>query len=267
MKSRLSYRLIVCGILVASVILLAGRPAIAAIDLNGNGISDIWEILHPLPADPDVTNQVTGVSYREASVWGASGAAASGDAYRLKVIANSEAQTLDVSWLSVPGKVYQLQSSTSFGDSPWDNDGEHVDGTGGVISISFPQAAIVKMYRLQVIDKYPDSDGVSEWEKITIGIRPRNTAKGGVVTSAFGDSANLVAVKAIRPVASEDGGDPGLFTLTRSGGGTQQLMIGYIVGGTASVGLIMHKRSPCINRGIIIPISSINWIIPKINND
>ncbi len=233
MKSILSSRLSAWIAIIFATFSLSTQAVIAAIDLNSNGISDIWEILYPLPANPDDTNNVTGVSYRNASVWGTNPLRPDNEGRRLNVAFNSGAHTIDISWPSVVGKSYQLQSCSSFGSEAWSNDGEPVNGTGRLITVSFPQSTAVKMYRLQVADKYSDNDGVSDWEKITIGLKPRSTEKGGVVTSAFGDSQNVVTVKATTPFASEDGGDPGVFTLTRSGGGTQQLMVGYIISGTA----------------------------------
>lgn len=57
---------------------------------------------------------------------------------------------VQVSWLSVPGKTYQLESRTSFSSGGWGNEGTPKAGTGDFITVTLPatdeQFFQVKMY-------------------------------------------------------------------------------------------------------------------------
>jgi uncharacterized protein (DUF1800 family) len=227
---------------VVSLLLLLSLPAPAAIDLNDNGVSDIWEILHPTAVMLDEDTDGDGVSNRQESIWGTDPLKADRRFFELVVVRSAGGGTVEISWPTFIGKVYQLESAEGFTPGSWEEDGDPVPGTGGVVTVARAAAGALKMYRLKVTDVDGDKDGVSDWEAMTIGLGNRKARDAGNAQLSFSDPANVVTVVATKPVIAEDGSEPGLFTITRSGGGSQALMIGYTITGTAKPGLD-HTRS------------------------
>jgi hypothetical protein len=67
-------------------------------------------------------------------------------------------------------------------------------------------------------------------------------------------SMPLVSIVATDPNASEDGQDPGTFTVSRDGDTTTALVVYYTVGGTASIG----DYSPVLTNSVEIPAGAVS---------
>ncbi len=228
--------------LLAALLLLLPASVRADIDLNGNGISDVWELLNEEAIDPAGDTDGDGQSNLAESVFGTNPLSSS-DQFRTPSLSyDSETGRLDILWPSVAGKRYQLQSCADLTAGDWANDGSAVLGTGATMSVSRSPGSLSKMYlRVQVTDVDTDGDSVSNWEELTLGLNPNDRSNGTGNGNADGPppppvDLNVVTVNATAAFASEDGPADGRVTFKRTGD-VNPLMVGYSVSGTATKGV------------------------------
>lgn len=248
--------------LLAALLLLPVASLRAAIDLNSNGISDVWELLYEDATDPGGDADGDGQSNIEESIFGTNPMQA-GDRFRTPALSfNAATGQLEVSWASVAGKRYQLQTCADLMAGEWLDDGEAVVGAGETVSVSRIPGSLSKMYlRVQVSDVDTDGDSVSNWEEITIGLDPNDRSNGTGNGNAGGPppppaDSNVVTVRATSTFASEDGLANGRVTFNRSGD-TNPLMVGYSVSGTATKGL----DHTAVNAWFALPANENNKVL------
>jgi hypothetical protein len=157
----------------------AARAAHAQmLDLNGNGTSDLWELLYgaenfamDFDSDGDgVPNRLeatAGTDPRDArSVPKISG-------YRLAT--NGLQKTFQVAIQAVAGKRYELQSSETVDPSAagnWTSEGSLVARANATVTISAAADRPAKFFRLSVSDVDTDGDGLNDWEEYQLGLDP-----------------------------------------------------------------------------------------------
>jgi len=229
------------------------------VDLNGNGMSDIWEWLYnatnvPPNADPDGD----GVSnIKEATAGTNPFNSNSVPKISLLSVAGTNGS------ITIPGqfgKVYQLQSVTNLGSTNWLTETSAVvrpatlpiaaPGVGENFTFQSPAGPTTKYYRLLISDTNSDGTGLmNDWEKYQLGLDPSSPFsnatmdQNGVpqndyqfVTNNLA-SQNIISISASDPAAMQP--DPGTkaqnlgqFTVTRGGFPLNSISVNLGLGGS-----------------------------------
>ncbi|MHA3775303.1 DUF1800 family protein [Verrucomicrobiota bacterium sgz303538] len=235
-RCRLSFALLL------GALLAIAHPAFAVIDLNSDGVGDIWALFHTAEAqsptaDPDGDGQTN-----------AQESAAGTDPRSPNSIIRISSMSLDAAGLHLTfptliGKRYQVQSAANLSGTAWANVGSPLAGSGGdVTTIVSAAGAAQKFYRVLVQDVDSDGDGVTDWEELALGYDPNSSHSSGVngaddfasITHAL-QAPNVITISAVEPAAAESGVKPGAFLITRSGN-LNAITVRYTVSGGASPG-------------------------------
>ncbi len=220
---------VIAGVLSAAV---SGRAQI--IDLNGNGMSDIWEWMYnAYGINPDTDPDGDGfVNWQEAI----SGT----DPFNRNSYPHIPSFSYSPTNFSVTvpcalGKMYTLESTTNAASPVWIVETNMEALSGASITLTGAFAPVKKFYRVGISDVSSDGSGlINDWEKFALGLTPTNAYSNGqedfngaamsdyqYVTNMLA-SQNVVTVAASDPTATEP--DPGqkasntgLFTITRGG--------------------------------------------------
>jgi hypothetical protein len=209
----------------------AGRAQM--VDLNGNGMSDIWEWLYnAYGINPNTDPDGDGFSNKLEAI-----------AATNPFNSNSYPYIPTISWsptnfsVTVPcalGKQYQLQSIGALGGTNWFVETNVVVRSGTNLTLTAPVTSAMRYYRVSISDVDTDGDGVNDWEEYQLGLDPTNPFSNGQQDSngnAIGDYAyvtNMLAsqnvitiaatvVTAIQPDPGENATITGQFTVTRGG--------------------------------------------------
>lgn len=172
--------------LILGAALLYSSEAVAQkLDLNANGISDLWETLHGANSfAPGYDSDNDGVSNQEEAIAGTDPR----DARSLPKIAgyrfvtNGPAISFEVFIDSPRGKRVSLQSSSEPHNSSaenWTNDGSVVLRSGSRVAISSPADRPAKFFRMSVADVDTDGDGLNDWEEYQLALDPLDALSNG----------------------------------------------------------------------------------------
>ena len=228
------------ALLAALLALMTPRGHLHArtIDLNANGMSDIWELIYGaqgLTANGDADGD--GVSNGSECIAGTNPFDSNSVPKIALIGAGGTNLTVTVSMPSALGKQYQLQSvlalSNGFGTN-WTTEMTLVARTGTVVTLTAPAGVARKFFRIAISDVDSDGDGVNDWEEYKLGLDPLNPQSNNQLDAngqpmndyayAVGRLAaqNVVTIAATTPTASQpDPGQnatsPGVFTVTRGG--------------------------------------------------
>ena len=220
-----------------STLFLPQRRVLAQnLDLNSNGISDIWEQLYGAAGlDPNADTDGDGVPNRLEALAGTDPL----DPNSFPRISLS-AYYPDHFSVSVPsqlGKRYVLQSVQPQAVGGWTNwitEASFVSRTGTVASLNAPVGPAAKFFRVAISDVDTDGDGLNDWEEYQLGLDP-NKASSNNQLDANGQplsdyaytvgrlqSQNVISITAtdptcIQPDAGQTAQDLGQFTVTRGG--------------------------------------------------
>ncbi|HEX7653827.1 MAG TPA: DUF1800 family protein, partial [Verrucomicrobiae bacterium] len=268
---------------------LSARLQAQMVDLNGNGMSDVWEWLYAATnAAPGADPDGDGVNNLSEATAGTN-PNASNSVPRLNPLAYSLTNAA-ISMTGQLGKWYQLQSCTNLG-AGWLTETGMVLRTGTNVTFPSPIGAAGKFYRLSVADVDSDGDGLNDWEEYQLGLDPSNgwsnaTLDGNGVLLTDGQYAaqklaqqNVLTLAATDPATMQPdpGGtatDFGQFTITRGGFPLNALTVsltvsgpgpGYAVSGTdytplaASVSLPAGVSSKTVT---VVPLANTNLTAP-----
>ncbi len=224
------------SLVVASAVLLLGASAASGqmIDLNGNGMSDVWEAVYNANGiNPNADPDGDGFSNLQEAVAGTN--PFDSNSYPHIPIVAYSATNFSVTLPSAPGKVYQLQSFTTVGGTNWVVETNIEARSGLNLTMTVPAAEMMKFYRVAVSDVNSDGSGLmNDWEKYQLGLDPASPVSNGnqdAYGNALNDyryatnllaSQNTITIAATDPTATQPdpgqkGTSTGQFTVTRGG--------------------------------------------------
>ena len=238
----------VCLPWLASFLLGVGfSPAGAApLDLDRDGVPDVWALFFEAgglaPAgDTDGDGQSNAFE-------AAAGTNPRQPTSVIKVTAiTPDAAGLRLTFPTMAGKGYQVQSSTSLDSPDWENVGTVTEGDGNPASAVVTAPVNKRFHRVAVVDLDSDRDGVTDYEERLLGFDPNNSHSRG--TSGDDDLAlitqglratNVISVTATDDAATEPAPNSpvverGTFVITRSGN-FNPVTVSYTVSGSATAG-------------------------------
>jgi uncharacterized protein (DUF1800 family) len=228
-------------LLIAVLAMCGPSPARAIVDLDGNGMSDVWEqAFGAVGINPSGDDDRDGQSNLAESQAGTNPFDATSVLKLTRIIVSGGSVTLN--WTSSVGQLYQVQSSASLTNPSWQNLGTPFVGTGQEMTATLGINLGAKFFRVAVSSQDSDNDGVTDWEEAMSGFDPHLAYTGGgtiddlaALTAALQASTSTVTAVASDPYATRLGVDTGAFTILRSGR-LGAITVNYIVGGTAVSG-------------------------------
>lgn len=193
----------------------------AALDLNSNQQSDVWE------AQFSATGLVAGADTDNDGFTNAQEALAGTDPLsgwsRPGLGLEISGGQVETYWSSLLGKRYQLLGNSAPLASGWQVVGS-LDGDGGGQSTLYPADGAYKFFKLQVLDMDTDGDGLSDWEERALGLDPRNPRTGRfdatdhARVSAAWPLASVVSAAVLEGEVHERWPDSGVVAIRRTGG-------------------------------------------------
>ncbi len=249
----------------AFLLLCAILPAHGGIDLNGNGLSDIWELFYGAQAiNPQLDSDGDGASNLSESVAGSNPFRAASRLAVTKV--DTVPGGLTLHWPSVPGKVYHVYSSGNF--KSWSPAGSDRAGTGGELQDTFTPTNNPKFYRVQVTDADSDGDGLTDWEERQLGWDPNNPSTDGQqndyarAVAGLQATSNNITITESDPTWSPYSAAPGTFVITRSGR-FDALTVNLQLGGSAAAGVDYQPFSTSVQipfgaSSVVVSVAPLN---------
>jgi Protein of unknown function (DUF1800)/PA14 domain/CHRD domain len=276
------------------IIMMAGtvRSPAQMLDLNGNGISDVWELMYGASGiDPNADSDGDGVINGLEAIAGTNPF----DSNSVPKISsfNYTNAGFSVTFLNAWGKFYQLQSVQILGDTNWVNETNMVARSGSVSTLTAPADTVAKYFRMVISDTNSDASGMNDWEKYQLGLDPFNPSSNGqldgngqpindysYVTNKLA-SQDVVAISAADPVTTQpDPGqnatDLGVLTLSRGGFPLDSITVNLGLNGTgigfATAGLdyVALPNSVTLPAGIssinlnVTPLADTNLLTPVV---
>jgi hypothetical protein len=203
------------------------------IDLNANGMSDVWEWLYNADGvNPNADSDGDGFSNLQEARAGTNPFDA--NSYpRIPTVAYS-ASRVSVTLPCALGKQYQLQSIATLTNTDWLVETNLVARSGTSVTLSASATAAMRFYRVAISDVDSAGSGMNDWEKYQLGLDPSNPFSNGQQDAngnALSDyayatnllaSQNVITLAATIPTASQpDPGQtsktPGQFAVSRGG--------------------------------------------------
>ena len=208
------------------------------IDLNGNGMDDIWELLYGAQSlNAQIDSDGDGLTNLQESLAGTNPFSANSRFAVTRVDPVTGGVILH--WPSAAGKIYHVYSSGNLKN--WNSVGLDIAGTGGELTAKFTPGSNPKFYRVQVSDIDTDGDGVTDWEEVQLGWNPNNPSTDGQqndyarVLAALQATTNTIVISESDPTWSPYSATPGTFIISRTGR-IDALTINLQIGGTAVAG-------------------------------
>ena len=201
------------------------------IDMNVNGMSDVWEQIYGATAlNPNLDSDGDGVPNNLESIAGTDPFDAS--SYPHIPVMSQSGNNFMVSIPCALGKQYDLQSTTDW--TNWTSEASVVARNGNNVTLTGTTTGAPKFFRISISDVDSDGDGVSDWEEYQLGLNPFQASSSGLLdidgkpladyAYATGKltSQNVVTVTALDPAAFQP--DPcqtaqnlGAFVVSRGG--------------------------------------------------
>lgn len=162
---------------------LATPAPVFAVDADDNGLSDVWEILYPMPpGQEDGDFDLDGHTHRQEA---AAGLDPFSFASRLKLnlVPKPATATLDINFETVRGHLYQVERRV-LPSLSWDPVGDVATSIlGGTLSVSIPMPTspgVAHIFRYRVVGRlYSDADELSDWEESILNTDPFHSDTDG----------------------------------------------------------------------------------------
>jgi hypothetical protein len=216
-------------------LLRSQRAPAQKLDLNSNGMSDVWEQIYNAAAlNPNLDSDGDGVSNLQESMAGT-------DPFdpnsvpRIPTTAYSSSN-FSITLPAALGKQYQLQSVQPqiSGWTNWTAESTIIARTGTVVTLTAPLGTTPKFFRVGIADVDTDGDGLNDWEEYQLGLDPTKPFSNNQLDGTgqpLGDyayaaarmaSQNVVSITAtdptcVQPDPGQTAGDLGQYTITRGG--------------------------------------------------
>ncbi len=244
-KMRPSVCLRIFGILVFAFGISVAQARI--IDLNHNGMSDIWEwIYNAYGISPTTDPDGDSFNNLQESIADTDPFNPSSFPY-IPTFTNSSSN-FSVTFPCVVGKLYQLQGLTAIGATNWVVETSAVARSGTNLTLTVPTNTMAKFYRLAISDAYTSGTPLSDWEAYQLGLDPFNPYSNGGQDangnplSDYDYVTNMLASENVITIAANDAAatepDPGQnstltgqFTITRGGFALDAITVNLALGG------------------------------------
>jgi uncharacterized protein (DUF1800 family) len=253
------------------------------LDLNGDGMSDIWELLFDANGiDPNADSDRDGVSNRLEALAGTNPFDAN-SCPRITLVTSAGTNFI-AGMPAALGKRYQLQSALALDGaslSNWVTEATMVARTGSVVTLSAPISSSSRFFRISISDVDTDGDGLNDWEEYQLGLDPLNAYSNGQLDAnnqPLSDYAyvtgrlaaqNVVTIVATTPLATQP--DPGqtalnagVFTVTRGGFPLTSRVINLGVPGLGIGAAIEGLDHAVLPRTLLFPAGISSQTIPLI---
>jgi len=236
------------GLLALLLLGAAGPLPAQMIDLNHNGMSDVWEwVYNAYGINPNGDSDGDGFSNLQESIAGTN--PFNSNSYPHISLGWYSPGRFSVSVPCAPGKQYTLLSVTALGSTNWAVETNLVARSGTNVTLTAPPSATAKFYRVAVSEVDTDGSGLmNDWEKYALGLNVSNAWSNGqqdLNGYAMSDYAyatnllaaqNVVTIAATVPTATQPspGQNPpgtGQFTITRGGFPLDAIVVNLGTGG------------------------------------
>ncbi len=247
----------------ALLLCLFAQPLHAVVDLDSDGVSDVWRLKHNAAGlAPNADADGDGMSNAKEAAAGTNPNRPS-DTMRVRDISLSGGDVVLV-WPTVQGKRYKVQSTTDLAaGASWVDATGYLDGTGVDLTHQLP-AVGGTYFRIAVYEKDSDGDGVSDWEELALGLDPENSHSHGLsgqsdmahITAGL-SSPSVVTVSAAVDTVAESAAYPATFTVHRTGG-LGPVTLNYTVSGGATAGVDYVALSGSVSLGMAAKTATID---------
>ena len=249
------------------------------VDLNANGMSDIWELVFGAGGlDPNGDPDQDGAPNLVEAIAGTD-PFDSNSVPRIS-FAVSSSTNLTLNMPCALGKLYQLQSIEALaGGSNWTTEASVVAQSGSVVSFAAPASPAAKFFRIAISDVDTDRDGVNDWEEYKLGLDPAQASSNGqldgngqpmtdyaYVTGRLA-AQNVMTISATDPTANQpDLGQSainlGLFTITRGGFPLNAVTVNLALAGPGTGVAIESLDHSVLPRSVNFPVGVSYQTIP-----
>ncbi len=267
-------RLLVLRLASALALLMLGiGPAVAQkIDLNANGMSDIWEqVFGATGLDPSADADGDGVPNGLESIAGTD--PFDSNSFPRITVGAYFGDHFAVTVPSELGKQYELQGiqpPVVGGWTNWITEATTISRTGSVVTLNGAPGPSAKFFRIAVSDVDTDGDGVNDWEEYKIGTDPLNAYSNGQLDTngvpmndyayATGKlaSQNIVTITASDPIATQPDSEQnplnvGAVTITRGGFPLRSLSVNLSLDGPGTGMAQEGVDHAALPRTVILP--------------
>ena len=150
---------------------LLATPA-SAIDANGNGLNDIWELIYGASLlDPNADTDGDGWTNAQESAAGTN--PFDPNSHPGLTIAPWSGAQLQLGFARIPGKRYRIESKTDLSLPSWTPEWTEVAPNTSAAAYLFGMSAGRKFWRLAVDDVDTDGDGLTDAEEWWLGFDPK----------------------------------------------------------------------------------------------
>lgn len=247
LRSSLSSRGFLLGFAIWAV-LFVFPEAKAAVDSNGNGIDDVWELIYDVrgavPGEDEDGDTVSNQDEADAGT----NPSDPNDFLRIESLVKS-GSTVTIQFRSQKGKLYRLYRSGTTVNPDWQPEGGDIVGDGTLMTITVTGMTSPENYfRLGVNDQDSDNDNLSDWaEEQLEGFDPDsdfsvdpNTPDSEMflVVFQYADgpvsiTATVVEAEAYEVFGTEGAKQNGRVRIRRVGGGLAPVTVFYTLEGGA----------------------------------